>query len=296
MKALLYLTLALPFFSFNSAETQDIYGPANLPMIVTAIGQSDKYLYIGTNRGLYQKHKPSGRTLLLNEKNSRLPGNYITSIACTRDGQAYIGTPNGILMWDNFSFLQLTTENSELPENHITALVVDQNDDLWIGTHDSGIVKGTGNPIKTFQTMPIKTNDERIFSIAIGQNGCVWVSFQDGNYACLRNGIWEDFSFDHPTKDLKFIEGDNFIFNLSNHTSYLVAQKGCLLMAHPHSAQKQTCCYYSHTYDLVIQCFEKDVSVYNTLTPLKGPQLMSYPTFMEIFLSVSLTPTSQELK
>lgn len=120
-------------------------------VIVTAIGHSARFTWMGTNKGLYRTHNRNGKTWHMTRKNSSLPDNYITSIACFPDGQTYVGTENGILFWDNYAFILITTENSALPENHITTLTPGPGESLVIGTKKCGFWKGIGHCIKAFR-------------------------------------------------------------------------------------------------------------------------------------------------
>ncbi len=89
--------------------------------------------------------------------NSKLPDNYITSIACDAEGRTYVGTRNGILYWDHYAFILINTENSKLPENHITCLEFDHDGNLLIGTRNAGLFKGIGRDVKPFKLVIMKT-------------------------------------------------------------------------------------------------------------------------------------------
>jgi ligand-binding sensor domain-containing protein len=105
------------------------------------------------------------------------------------EGQTYTGTKNGILMWDNYTDIWITTENSNIPENNITALALDHDDQLWIGTKDSGIVIGTGDVVKPWRIQSVRTRDQHIVSISADVHGYVWVVYANGGIECFLNGI-----------------------------------------------------------------------------------------------------------
>jgi len=119
--------------------------------VITARGETEKYIWEGTNQGLYRTNKSNGKRKFLTLKNSKLPDNYITSIACLIDGQTYIATLNGILFWDNYSFFLITTENSDLPENKVIDIKVGPGDALIIKTKSCGIFRGIGHCIKAYK-------------------------------------------------------------------------------------------------------------------------------------------------
>ena len=111
--------------------------------------------------------------------------NFVKSAA----GPTYEGTKNGIKMRGYSTRVNISTENSRIPENNITTLALDDRDNLWIGTYSSGIVVGTGNPIKPFRTHTITTQELHIYSISIDGAGCVWVTYKSGGMECFKNEI-----------------------------------------------------------------------------------------------------------
>ena len=117
------------------------------------------------------------------------PGTYSSNIVKLKTGQTYRGTSKGIIMWDNYTIINITTENSHIPQNSITALALDEDDQLWIGTKDAGIVIGYGNPIKPFKTIPVRTRDQHITSIFSDSCGLVWVVYKHGGIECFLQGI-----------------------------------------------------------------------------------------------------------
>ena len=72
-------------------------------------------------------------------------------MVCLSDGQTYIGTTNGILLWDNYAFLVINMENSALPENYIQEMFLDQHENIWIRTKDCSMLKGMGRHVKSFR-------------------------------------------------------------------------------------------------------------------------------------------------
>lgn len=172
-------------------------------LMITARSESDHFIWIGTNEGVYKINKQTGRNNHFTAKNSRIPSNHVTSIACSPCGQAYIGTKGGIFLWDNYSFLPITAENSNLPDDYITALALDKEDNLWIGTFNEGLIKAIGNPIKVFKTQPIQFNNESISCITVDATGCVWVTLTNGNFACLKGGEWHSFPSTESIESIK---------------------------------------------------------------------------------------------
>ena len=149
------LILLLP--AISSAQKRVKRTTTDSIRVETAICANEKYIWIGSNMGLIRYNIQTGKQWLLTEENSKLPSNMITCIVCLSDGQTFIGTTNGILIWDNYAFLVINTENSELPENYIHEMFLDQNENIWIRTKDCSMLKGMGRYVKSFKLWGTET-------------------------------------------------------------------------------------------------------------------------------------------
>jgi ligand-binding sensor domain-containing protein len=273
---LLLVKIAAPY-------TVNIVTPSSLPsgeFGITAFGENDKYIYIGTDSGVIIHNKRNGRLQFLTQRNSDLPSDQVTSIACTEDGQVYIGTKKGILLWDNFVYLRITSENSHLPDNHITAMVADRNGELWIGTCNEGLVIATANPIKPFRLHPIQTNNENIHSISIDPHGDLWVAFQNGGFACLRNGVWNTFSSSQSITNVKFNNTGRFMFDISCCETYFCNGYTFEKIEIDSTYQTRTCSYYNPKYSRMILFYSDGVYVFNWLDPFSVPKRISSGSFI----------------
>lgn len=141
------------------------------------------------NKHQHRNHYYFNDCSLVTRADYRQPNDYSSNFIQLPDGQSYTGTPIGIRMWDNYTYIRITTENSKIPENNITALALDDDNHLWIGTKKSGIVIGSGDAVKPFKIKPIQTRDQNIRSISADGNGFVWVVFENGGIECFLNGI-----------------------------------------------------------------------------------------------------------
>jgi ligand-binding sensor domain-containing protein len=66
--------------------------------------------------------------------NSPLPHEMVSSLACGADGHLWVGTANGLALFDGESWQHFHRETSGLPSNRIERLLVDDAGHLWIGT------------------------------------------------------------------------------------------------------------------------------------------------------------------
>lgn len=147
MKKLYFTTLLLLLLlSLSKAQLMIHVGDKiGTDMIVTAVDDTETHFWVGTNKGLYKVNKSNKKDVEFTTANSPLQSNYITSICCRANGNIWIGTPNGIVRYNGYTFDVVDTDNSKMPENYTTDLKEDSNGDLWIGTVSNGLVKVHGN-------------------------------------------------------------------------------------------------------------------------------------------------------
>ena len=89
---------------------------------ITAQAETETSWWLGTTHGIYRITKKNMKVKHYTTSNSLLPSDFITSICAMSDGQVYIGTKKGILRYDRFAFLIISTENSRLPSDNIRSL------------------------------------------------------------------------------------------------------------------------------------------------------------------------------
>jgi ligand-binding sensor domain-containing protein len=142
-----------------------------------------------TYEAYYNQHKFPNDCGTKTKSDYKMPANYVSNFVQMYDGQSYTGSKNGIIMWDNYAIIRITTDNSKIPENNITALALVDGDQLWIGTYNSGIVIGTGKDVKPFKIQAIQSHDLQVASISVDASGLVWVVYKNGGIECFLNGI-----------------------------------------------------------------------------------------------------------
>ncbi len=116
---------------------------------ITCQAETEKYYWIGTNCGLYMVRKRDKRTYHMTTGNSNFVSDSIGYMVAKDNGEVYIGTQKGLMRYDNYTFLPVTSENSALRSNCITALqCVDGT--VYAGTRDGGITVFYGRQSKTY--------------------------------------------------------------------------------------------------------------------------------------------------
>ncbi len=276
---LIFLLVTLPI----PAPAQDLASllSPDHDRMITAIGECDNYIWIGTNHGVYKINKRNGKRYHYTKKKSQLPDDYITSIACAPDGQTYIGTFKGILMWNNSGFVVINTENSNIPSNYITALAIDRENNLWIGTYGDGLVKSTGDPIKPFRMQPVEYNNEKIYAISFDQSNNVWVTFYDGKLACLRQDQWHTYSSIKSVEKLQPELAGRFLLNTPDQGNYLC--NGSLIKNYVIDScfSERTCSYFSIKYSRFIICYKDGVDVVDWNDSFHSYEKLSVSKFIE---------------
>lgn len=120
----------------NSLNPEEILQLIGVNQHIRALAETDKYVWVGTDDGLFQILKSNNKVNHLTPDNSVLPGLEITAICSKSNGEVYIGTTNGLVRFDNFTFILLNNENCALNSNHIKNLTCDNQDQVWIETDE----------------------------------------------------------------------------------------------------------------------------------------------------------------
>jgi ligand-binding sensor domain-containing protein len=173
------MTIVLVLFSlisFSKVTMNDAVKFVDANSKITAVAESEKFLWIGTNNGVVRVTKKNEKTVYLTVSNSKLPSNYITSICVRKDGNVWIGTANGILRYDKFAYIVVNSDNSPLRENYITSIVEDKHNDLWVGTAHSGLMKVHNLSYQVFNQKNSLLKTDGITSLTIDENGNLFVN------------------------------------------------------------------------------------------------------------------------
>ncbi len=135
----IWMMISLVSHAQKTTTGFDFKNLLNDTVSITATGETDAYYWIGTRNGLYCIRKKNKKVSHLTSKNSVLPSDIITCLTVKNNGEVYAGTHEGIMRYDNFSFLLINKENSSLLSNNITSLACINGDEIFAGTIDSGI-------------------------------------------------------------------------------------------------------------------------------------------------------------
>lgn len=141
----LLLCMALVKPCHASGSKLDLFYQYLDSLHVTCKAETDRYAWYGTPEGLYFVQKKNNKVFHLTSSNSVLPANRITAIQACPNGEVFIGTPSGLVRYDNFSFLLINQENSALPNNDIRNITAGRANEVLIYTADTCITSFTGS-------------------------------------------------------------------------------------------------------------------------------------------------------
>jgi signal transduction histidine kinase/ligand-binding sensor domain-containing protein/CheY-like chemotaxis protein len=142
-------------------------------------------LWVGTDgAGLTQLNGPKSFTWTMQEG---LPSNVIWTIAETRDGAIWIGTPKGLARIQAGRVSSFAGVDG-YPPGPIRALLEDRHGNLWIGSARSGLWRLRGSEVKRFTTDTDDLSSNSISVLREGIDGALWIGTLDGGLNRLRRG------------------------------------------------------------------------------------------------------------
>ncbi len=174
----------------------------------------ERRLFIGTwGGGLIVYHIDNESLKYYTPQNSSIPSAYITAITHDRDGEIYIGTKNGIAIYNNREELVSVHQKEDgnvtaLSSNTIRALFVDRNDDLWVGTLQKGIDflnKETRkmNLVKKKYSSKNSLSGNNITGFAQDDKGGIWIGTQEEGLNYYKDGKYTIYQANASTGSLR---------------------------------------------------------------------------------------------
>jgi hypothetical protein len=118
---------------------------------------------------------------IFNTSNSGIAGNEINSIEIDSKGNYWIGTNNGISMYDGQNWISYNTSNSGLVSNNIKSVSIDKYDIKWIGT-SNGLSKFDNSKWTTFDSNNSGLQKNWITKVTCDSSNIKWIGTSDGLY------------------------------------------------------------------------------------------------------------------
>jgi len=123
-----------------------------------------------------------------------LPQNTVSAIVQTKDGYIWLGTEEGLALFDGVQFTVFDKRNTEeIKNNYIMTLYEDRKGNLWIGTRGGGLNRLRDGKFKSFTTKEGLSNDN-VRSIYGDKEGNLWIGTRGGGLNRLRDGKFTTFT------------------------------------------------------------------------------------------------------
>ena len=136
-----FLDFRLHVFPFDKlsdlSKRRDYRLPKNV--LIHQIFEHENKHWLATNKGLFafeeslDEGKPVLRMVDSVKVANGLPSNFVNRVAKGKNGELWIGTKEGVCVWQNEYITKLSTEDG-LISNNCTSLLVDHHGSVWIGT------------------------------------------------------------------------------------------------------------------------------------------------------------------
>ncbi len=152
-------------------------------------------VWVATIKGLFNFNGITWKNLTNN-----LPSQNVTALGEDYFGNIWIGTPDGLIKYDNNSFQIFTIENTDVPLKFISSISASSNGDVWIGTSVYGFIKynaGRWTLFNTGQRDPLSGMSNQIADLIADMYGTVWIYHEDqptegkaGGLTELSGNVW----------------------------------------------------------------------------------------------------------
>jgi Zn-dependent metalloprotease/ligand-binding sensor domain-containing protein len=165
---------------------------------ISAITRQNETLWIGTPNGLIEYHLSSQTTSHFNIYNSGLLSNSIKDIEIGPQGKIWIGTSNGISVYDGIQWEAIGMANG-LSDINISDLLFDKQDQLWAATSGGLFALQLSTPPEAVYT-PSPSDGFEYSNFGIirqSTDSVIWVTSGFHVLSRLKNGVWEHFKPDN---------------------------------------------------------------------------------------------------
>ncbi len=112
-----------------------------------------------------------------NRVNGSLPSDTVNCME-TEGNAVYVGTVNGLAVYDGMNWSQYTMANAGLPDSSVSCISV-LNANVWIGTNN-GLSHKVGNNWVNYNSSNSPLPSDSIYSISQSNNGDLWVASTSG--------------------------------------------------------------------------------------------------------------------
>jgi ligand-binding sensor domain-containing protein len=151
--------------------------------------------------------------IIYNTENSKLPSNFIWSLAIDSLGYKWIVTDDGLARFDgDTSWTIYTKKNSNLPSSSGKTIAIDSKNNKWLGFYTKGIAKFDDKDWTFYNTQNSKLSDNYSHIIKIDKDDNIWISTKLGGISQFDgNSKW--ITYDTTNSPLPFYNFYDFDFD-----------------------------------------------------------------------------------
>jgi len=127
-----------------------------------------------------------------------LPDNYVTSIEVDTDNHIWVGTKNGVGLFDNDStWVEYTPLNSGITPNNpwIESIRLGFGDDMWIGSRDGIYLFDKDTTWVKYNSSNTPLWDDQVRSVDIDSDSIVWIANDAASMGKYKGGSWSNIFF-----------------------------------------------------------------------------------------------------
>jgi ligand-binding sensor domain-containing protein len=196
-KKLLFLVLMVALFlAFTSKVFAQYDNWLNYTegSIIYALEKDNNFIWAGTRGGLVRINTLNNSATFYDKINSGLPDNHVIAIAVDSTGKKWIGTWNGLAVFDGTTWQVYKTDNSSLPENVVTAITVSPDNVIWIGTINGNLIKIENAVWTIYNNSNSGMEQGDVYSIAIDNNNTIWTAIWDFGLVKFNGSAWSNLT------------------------------------------------------------------------------------------------------
>jgi ligand-binding sensor domain-containing protein len=145
-----------------------------------------------------------------NQANSLLPSDHVTAVLCEGDNN-WIGTDNGLAVFDGLNWTIYTSEYSDLPDDYVRDIHKDNYGNIWVAT-DGGLLKIADDGMENFTLTNSNIPSANIRSVNTDSEGNVWIGTWGQGIAAKHGSTWTVYNTDNsdlPSDGVFTIEIDD---------------------------------------------------------------------------------------
>jgi ligand-binding sensor domain-containing protein len=143
------------------------------------VPQNDTLFWVASKKsGLFRCNYTN--TINFTVTNSGLPSNDVSTLIFDEYQNLWIGTANGLVVYNGSTWNVYDSLNSPLPGNHVSALTIGKDSSLWIGTRFSGLSRIQASNWTHFDKCNSPLVSNNITCLKTSADGRIFIGTTDG--------------------------------------------------------------------------------------------------------------------